>query len=249
MIYARPSATFTALLTNAPTGLVGTLTAGIENTDGTTEVAQSTAGIVEVESGVYTALRTAPADEGEYVLVWKNVGTNAAEELVVTPTPPSFPEDGPDWTPTSADVAAEIPERVKDEVGHVLDDFADDGSTRPTQTQVETIIAGAVRDTIAAVGTLEDCAADNIVDLRRGAKDVATLRAAMRVERTYFPDQIGSNLSPYNAIRDELKDKLATLVEAVRENCGGSGGLSTSGAAQEPSSHFPAPVRYGRAAW
>lgn len=154
-----------------------------------------------------------------------------------------------DWTPTSADVAAEIPERVKDELGNVLDDFTDDGKTRPSKAQVELIIDGAVRDTVMAVGTLEECTADNVADLKDGAKDVATLRAAMRVERTYFPDQLGSDDSAYEAIREELKDKLATLIEAVRENCGGSGGLSTFGAAQEPASSFPDPVYYGTAAW
>lgn len=153
------------------------------------------------------------------------------------------------WTPASADVAAEIPERVKDDVGNVLTDFTDDGKTRPSKTQVEAIIAGAVRDTVAGVGTLESCAAENVEDLREGAKDVATLRAAMRVERTFFPDQIGSDLSPYNAIRDEVKDKLKTLVEAVSENCGTSGGDSAAGGAQEPSYSFPDPVLYGEAGW
>lgn len=153
-----------------------------------------------------------------------------------------------DWTPTTADVAAEIPLRVMDNnSGQRLDDFTDD--TVPTDTQVDAIIAGAVRDTVAAIGTLENCGADNVADLKDAAMAVATLRAAMRVERTYFPDQLVTDRSPYNAIRDELKDKLKTLIEAVSENCGTSGGDSVTGGGQEPRSHFPKPIHYGRAAW
>jgi hypothetical protein len=153
----------------------------------------------------------------------------------------------PDWTPTTQDVAAELPVRVKDQLGETAEDFSDDSV--PTQAQVETIIAGAVRDTVTAVGTLEACDADNVDDLRESAGDVARLRAAMRVERTFFPEQVGTNLSSYNAIRDELKDKLPALIEAVSENCGTSGGASAAGAAQEPASHFPAATHWGRAAW
>jgi hypothetical protein len=153
----------------------------------------------------------------------------------------------PDWAPTTADVAAELPERVKDQLGNTAEDFDEDSV--PTAEQVERIIEGAVRDTVAAVGTLESCDADNVADLRDGAKDVATLRAAMRVERTYFPDQLGGDLSAYNAIRDELKDKLSTLVEAVAESCGGGDGSSVGGPTQEPDYAFPEAIPWGGAEW
>lgn len=165
------------------------------------------------------------------------------------PTTPIPVNAAPSWRPSTAEVAAQIPLRVRDEPGNVLTDFTNDGKTRPSRTQVERIVTGAVKDTVTAVGTLENCSADNVSDLREGAKDAATLRAAMRVERTFFPDQIGSDLSAYEAIRDELKEKLKTLVEAVSENCGTSGGDSASGRGQMPVSDFPEATPYRTAAW
>lgn len=85
MIYAKPGAKYTAVLNAGVTGLVGTLTVQLEKADGTTAVAPTTAGIVEVEPTVYAAAAlVAPTTAGTYIVVWDNDGTRAAEELVVT---------------------------------------------------------------------------------------------------------------------------------------------------------------------
>lgn len=79
-----PGATFAATAEGFDTGLAGTLGVRIEETDGTTHTARTTAGIVEVEagSGVYAkADLVAPATRGTYVLLWDDGTTFAAEEL------------------------------------------------------------------------------------------------------------------------------------------------------------------------
>lgn len=98
ILYAAPSSTFHAPLNGAPTGLVGTITVQIENPNGTTFTAPTTAGIVEVEPGIYVATLTSPPTAGDgYTVVWNNAGVRASDTLVVTynlPTP-IVPPTGP----------------------------------------------------------------------------------------------------------------------------------------------------------
>jgi hypothetical protein len=85
MIYAQPGESFTAVLdAEGTTGLVGSITVQIENVDGTTHTAASTTGIVEVEQGIYSAVRTAPDTAATYIVVWNDAGSRAPEELIVT---------------------------------------------------------------------------------------------------------------------------------------------------------------------
>lgn len=90
MIYSRPAAQFEALLSGAPTGLVGTLGVRIIDTPaGTTVLARTTAGIAEQPpgSGIYSVALTAPNVEGSYSVVWDTGGGSpvfSAEELVVS---------------------------------------------------------------------------------------------------------------------------------------------------------------------
>ncbi len=96
MIYVQPGATFTALLDNAPSGLVGTLGVRIENADGTNQTPRTTAGIVELEaaSGSYVkADLVAPATAGTYFVMWDTGSDFASEELVVNASgaPPAGP--------------------------------------------------------------------------------------------------------------------------------------------------------------
>lgn len=89
MIYAQPGATFEATVSNAPTGLVGTLGVRIMDGQGATVLARATTGIVEspAGSGIYTATLTAPTTAGQYVIAWDTGGatsTWASEDLTVT---------------------------------------------------------------------------------------------------------------------------------------------------------------------
>lgn len=104
MIYSRPDTDFDAWLTDAPMGLVGTLTVRIEDADtGTVVVAETTAGISEPRTGYYKVTLTAPVTEADYFVIWANGSTEVKEELEVTSTAPSA-----DAFAATADVAARL---------------------------------------------------------------------------------------------------------------------------------------------
>lgn len=78
-----PNETFTATLTSAPSGLVGSLTVQIN--DGEDPVTSpTTVGISEVLTEVYEVELTAPATAGSYLIVWTAEGKIAVDELEVT---------------------------------------------------------------------------------------------------------------------------------------------------------------------
>lgn len=101
MIYAQPGNEFTAVAEGFPSGLVGTISVQIERKDGTTALAPSTSGIVEVESGSGTYVAgalIAPTTKGTYIVLWKNGSTYASEELLVAidaPAPTSLAGSSP----------------------------------------------------------------------------------------------------------------------------------------------------------
>lgn len=86
MIYANPSSTVDAFLTNAPTGLTGSLGFEVVDTSGAVIVAHTTAGIAEITTGNYHKSFTAPASNGKYLVVWDASGVSAGEELLVGAT-------------------------------------------------------------------------------------------------------------------------------------------------------------------
>ena len=101
-LYALPGRPFEASVSNAPTGLVGTI--GVQIVDlpaGTVVVPRTTAGIAEVPagSGIYSTTLTAPSNGGTYTIIW-DLGTvdpanTATDTLIVSPAgDPSAPSDG-----------------------------------------------------------------------------------------------------------------------------------------------------------
>jgi hypothetical protein len=94
MIYVRPGLTFTAILSSAPTGLVGTLGVRLLDPTGAIVIARTTSGIAEVPagSGEYVGTLVAPVTSGAFIVFWDNgvvsPSTTASEELTVTASPP-----------------------------------------------------------------------------------------------------------------------------------------------------------------
>ena len=146
-----------------------------------------------------------------------------------------------DFRPTTAQVAAELPDRVKGDNGAPLEDFTDD--TWPPAGQVEDQIDQAVRDVALAVGSsLSD------PELVEAAKLLATRRAAMLVELRYFRREVQQGLSNYEQLRDEWRDGRDALVRAVEEAAaGGEPGAVDNTVA--PSFSFPPASGIGRAGW
>jgi len=126
VIFAQQSAAYEAVYQPFLTGLVGTVSVMVVDNDGNVVTAPATTAITEQgTTGVYTAERVAPADTGQYTIIWSIDGsydadTNTIEDLLVAadigaaPLPPLPPpgqagglSTGPcsSWT-TDVDVAA-----------------------------------------------------------------------------------------------------------------------------------------------
>lgn len=132
-----------------------------------------------------------------------------------------------DWTPTLDAVGSILRARTRDTQGNELGTF--NGSTRPTDVQVAELIATAVGDVASAV------VVDVIEPLWGSASSVATYRAAMLVELSYFPEQVATGRSPYEQLRELYLDSLKSLVFRANDSTPGEG----PGVPSPPSFAFP----------
>lgn len=115
--------------------------------------------------------------------------------------------DSPNWAPTLSQVASRIMARTRLENGDNAGTF--NAETIPTSEQVTQVINQAVSLMRPRLGEV----ADRMVDQ---AQSLAALRAAYMVELAYFPEQVETSISPYNALRMEYKDELGNWDEAAR---------------------------------
>lgn len=126
-----------------------------------------------------------------------------------------------DWMPTLDRVGGILRARTKDVNGRELGTFTVD--TRPTDTEVSELIDQAQSDVISATG------ADIPESTWGDAAYVTALGAAMLVELSYFPEQVGSNRSVYTQVKtlyDERLGRLIRAVEAAGGTTSGEGGTS-----------------------
>lgn len=245
MIFARPGDPYLAVLGGAPTGLVGTLTVQIENTDGTTAVPATAAGIVEVEPTVYVATNPAPDDPGNYILVWLNGEERMPEDMVVGVDHPATLTPDPlavAWRPSVAEVGALLRARTKDDGGNELGTFT--AATRPTNAQVEYLISQATGHVASKVGTTDELCTP---ELTSKARHVTVLYTALLIELTYFPEQVARNISPYSQHKVLYDDAEKELLEGYAEKCGGGGdGEVVGGDGSLPSYGFGDDTLIGR---
>jgi hypothetical protein len=128
--------------------------------------------------------------------------------------------------PTVEQVALLIRARTKDSAGNEVGTFDDD--TRPTADQVEEQIDAAV----ALVG-VRFPPQGSLTDEQTGAfQALVAYRAAMRVEKSYFPEQVRTDRSAYTQLREEYLDDLQALTEAISQ--GGGGELASYDMAMVP---------------
>jgi hypothetical protein len=116
----------------------------------------------------------------------------------------------PTGRPTVAEVALLIRARTKDSAGTEVGTFTPD--TRPTDTEAEAQIDAAV----ALVGTRLPPLAKIAVELLPAVASVVAYRAALRIEKSYFPEQVRSDRSAYPQLYQEYLDDLAALLESVK---------------------------------
>lgn len=236
-------------LTNLPEGLVGTLGIRLEDADNVVIQPRTTAGITEFAVGNYRVWIDFPDTKGFYYVVADDEGVEAIEEfhvttdlVVLTPGPLNF-------VPTVDDVATHLRARTKSKMGGEIGTF--DGSTRPTAEQVLERTPKGVRKVASAIGLMicEGGDPETQQSLCDDARDLAALFVATRIEREYFPEQVGTGRSPYKEMLEDFKDGMKVLREAVAEHCGGGGGESVGGSGAMPSYSFPAPTCIGNENW
>lgn len=79
------------------------------------------------------------------------------------------------------------------------------------------------------------------------ARYVAAVNTALKIELSYFPEQINTGRSPYPQLKQLFDDSLRRLLMAVESSGGGipGGGSGAPGAPMKPSFAFPVVRRYG----
>jgi len=146
-----------------------------------------------------------------------------------------------DLTPEPKDVAGYLRQRLQDELGRRLSEFTAD--TEPSLKEVEELIPKGVSRVASKIGD-EICEGGDPEKqdaLYGDARDLAALATAIIAERSFWPQQIGTDKSPHDAMVAEFKEDSKTLIEAVAEHCGGGGGESVGGSSAGPSYKFPCP--------
>jgi hypothetical protein len=116
-----------------------------------------------------------------------------------------------DWLPSPDDVGAEIRSRTKDGGNNELGTFSP--TTRPTRDQLYPLVDAVVARITRRCGRVPE-------DLYDDARRVAALGVAIKVERTYFPEQVASGNSPYPEMLAEYKEELAELIESCKNDDG-----------------------------
>lgn len=111
--------------------------------------------------------------------------------------------------PTVEEVADLLRARTKDNAGQEVGTFNDD--TRPTGDEVESHITtamGLMVTRIPAVDFLPESYAPAV-------RSLTAYRAALRIEKSYFPEQVRSDRSAYEQLRQEYIDDLQALTDAL----------------------------------
>jgi hypothetical protein len=127
-----------------------------------------------------------------------------------TPDPPPLVK------PTTVDVAAILRARTKDLDGQEVGDF--NANTRPTGTDVEKIIDLAYNEVTGRSGVYLGTRCASL------AYALVTIRAAMWVEGSYWPEQVRSDRSIFAELAEQYTNGVTTLDTCVAGNLPGDGG-------------------------
>lgn len=120
---------------------------------------------------------------------------------------PPLVEAAPEYVPTVTEVADYTRTRTKNQYGQELGTFTN--ITRPNAQQVTSLIEKAVSDVTTAIDY------DIPEETYEQARDLIALGAALRVELSFFPEQVGTDRSNYDELLALYNAGLARLVIAV----------------------------------
>jgi hypothetical protein len=109
--------------------------------------------------------------------------------------------------PSVDDVASLLRARTKDTEGREVGTFTEE--TRPNAEQVEAQID-------AAVGLMAMRLPSRWPEVYSPAiRALTAYRAALRIEKSYFPEQVRSDRSAYEQLKEEYTDDLTALLDAL----------------------------------
>lgn len=198
--YAHPGADFSATLTAQ--AAIPDVSLAVVAPPSTVEIEPVDVSVVESPAGTYTALLTAPTEEREFVIVWLIGADYVADVLRVSALVPA--DFGHlEYEPTIEEVGALLRARTNNGRNVELGTFT--SATRPTGVEALKLIVKAAQHVAVSLG------GDIPNVLIAEVKGLVTLRAAMMIELSYFPEQVSSNRSPYQQYKD-LYDEMLPLV-------------------------------------
>jgi hypothetical protein len=210
MIFAQVNQPFEAYAAGAATGLAGELLIDVYSpATGTAIVPQTAEGIVEVGVGTYKAVLNIGV-VGEFVVRWTLPGGATAEEALSVSTILVARVPTTAIRPDAADVGALLRARTRDSSGNELGTFTAD--TRPTNLEVDQLIDQGNDDVRAE---LPETVSPQLVER---VKSLMALATALRIEISYFPDQVASGRSPFEQYRTLYRDGLRAVAAAVQGN-------------------------------
>jgi hypothetical protein len=111
--------------------------------------------------------------------------------------------------PSVDDVALLIRARTKDSHGNEVGTFDDE--TRPTADQVEEQIDAALPLVLMRLPEVEKLPTELVPAIAA----VVAYRAALRIEKSYYPEQVRSDRSAYDQLLGEYLADLEALVDAA----------------------------------
>ncbi len=176
---------------------------------------------------------TTLAAAGDWLAVWKTVGTGASVVAKVYPVSPlPGTSTRPTWSPFLSDVADYVPYLTVDPVtpGSQLYLGTFTGVTSPTDEQAQRHVDNAASLVGAGFGTLATTA------LQRMARTVTAMFAAITLARSFSRD--ATNLAMADALERQANASLKTLQAAVDDT-----GADTLSAV--PVLYAPDPVPWG----
>lgn len=121
--------------------------------------------------------------------------------------------------PTVDEVALLIRARTKDALGNEVGTFDED--TRPTGDQVDEQITAAAPLVWMRLPPIDSLPSE----LVPAVASLVAYRAALRIEKSFFPEQVRSDRSAYDQLLAEYVSDLAALIDAIH-NAATSGDIA-----------------------
>lgn len=182
--------------------------------------------------------RNGTLSEGFYRVTWVDGegGASAPSEVVQ-----NLSQLAGGMRPTIASVAALLRARTKVVGGREVGTFNE--STRPTAGEVDSLIDDAVDEVTGKVKEPTEPGA-----YQRRVQSAVALYAAILIELSYFPEQVGSNKSPLTSYEKLYEKRIKSLIAESQTGEPGSGEPGGD-EPRDPVWGFPGAARGGLIGW